>query len=263
MSLDRQSIEKRDFPIGRRGYDPEAVDAHLAAVAADVEELKLSAHRRSETLASSASDQIRTIIEAAESSAREIEAQAESEARAVRAEATEESTKTREDATTQARDYVGRVREATDGMLQRIEAMESELGQLIEALRTGAGRLTADLQLLESNFDEVRGSVSAPAPRFEPDTPATAANTAVAPQASTSTSASGLRPADRIVDDFQAPAATDDAGGADDTDDARLVALNMALDGTARDETEKYLETHFTLPDREALLDEVYASVGG
>ena len=27
MELDRQAIERKDFPIGRRGYDPDAVDA--------------------------------------------------------------------------------------------------------------------------------------------------------------------------------------------------------------------------------------------
>ena len=58
MVLDRQSIEKRDFPIGRRGYDPEAVDAHLAEVANEVDELKLSARRHTESLASSASKQV-------------------------------------------------------------------------------------------------------------------------------------------------------------------------------------------------------------
>ena len=40
MALDRQSIEKRDFPIGRRGYEPEAVDAHLARIAEEVEDLR-------------------------------------------------------------------------------------------------------------------------------------------------------------------------------------------------------------------------------
>ncbi len=40
MALDRMNIEKRDFPIGRRGYEPEAVDAHLAVVAVEVEALK-------------------------------------------------------------------------------------------------------------------------------------------------------------------------------------------------------------------------------
>ena len=39
MALDRQSIEKKDFPIGRHGYDPDAVDAHLRALAGEIEEL--------------------------------------------------------------------------------------------------------------------------------------------------------------------------------------------------------------------------------
>ena len=32
MALDRQSIEKKDFPIGRRGYDPEADAADYATI---------------------------------------------------------------------------------------------------------------------------------------------------------------------------------------------------------------------------------------
>ena len=51
MALDRQRIERKDFPIGRRGYDPDAVDAHLAALAGEVDELKRSSRRRTETLA--------------------------------------------------------------------------------------------------------------------------------------------------------------------------------------------------------------------
>ena len=49
VELDRQVIERRDFPIVRRGYDPASVDAHLRALAADVEELRLrSAEPREE-----------------------------------------------------------------------------------------------------------------------------------------------------------------------------------------------------------------------
>jgi DivIVA domain-containing protein len=44
---------------------------------------------------------------------------------------------------------------------------------------------------------------------------------------------------------------------------ARLIALNMALNGTPRDETARYLEQNFELDDQDALLDEVYARVGG
>src|SRR5579871_6461243 len=127
MSLERQSIEKKDFPIGRRGYDPDAVDSHLAKLADEVEELKLASRRRSETLASTASDQVRAIVEAAENSAAEIQRLAEDEARDIRAEAAEEAQSTREQATSQAREYVGKVSESTSVMLQRLDAMESEL----------------------------------------------------------------------------------------------------------------------------------------
>ena len=44
---------------------------------------------------------------------------------------------------------------------------------------------------------------------------------------------------------------------------ARLIALNMALNGTPRDETARYLAQNFELDDQDALLDEVYARVGG
>ena len=47
MPLDRQDIERRDFPIGRRGYEPEAVDEHLANVAEELETLQRQAQRRS------------------------------------------------------------------------------------------------------------------------------------------------------------------------------------------------------------------------
>ena len=44
---------------------------------------------------------------------------------------------------------------------------------------------------------------------------------------------------------------------------ARLIALNMALNGESREATDKYLAENFELEDRGTLLDEVYASVGG
>ena len=170
MALDRQSIEKKDFPIGRRGYDPEAVDDHLHALADEIDELKRSARRRSESLAAAASEQVRSIVEAAETSAADIQRQAEDEAREIRAEATNEAEATREHATSEARDYVGRVSESTSGMLERIDAMEAELAALTESLRTGSNRLNADLQLLEGNLTAVKNAV-VPRPQFEPEQP--------------------------------------------------------------------------------------------
>ncbi|MBA3305155.1 MAG: hypothetical protein H0U25_04430, partial [Thermoleophilaceae bacterium] len=52
-------------------------------------------------------------------------------------------------------------------------------------------------------------------------------------------------------------------GSGDGAEGARLIALNMALNGTPRDETSRYLEENFDLDDHETILDEVYARVGG
>jgi DivIVA domain-containing protein len=250
MALDRQSIEKRDFPIGRRGYDPAAVDAHLSEIASEVEELRLTARRHSESLASSASDQVRAIVEAAEASAAEILRQAETEAREIRAEAAQEAQAARTDATTQARDYVGRVSESTTVMLQRLNAMESELSGLIDGLRTGSNRLNADLQLLEGNFDSVRDAVGPRAQFSSEAEPSTAGPLA-----------SSVEEVEVVVEDVVVEEVVVEEPVAEDLEGARLVALNMALNGTPREETDRYLAENFTLDDRQLLLDEVYSSV--
>lgn len=276
MALERQSIEKKDFPIGRRGYDPDAVDAHLSALADEIDELKRTSRRRSETLASAASDQVRAIVEAAENSASEIQRQAEEEAAEIRAEAAGEATTTREQATDQARQYVGKVSESTAVMLQRLDAMESELSALIESLRTGSNRLNADLQLLEGNLAEVTEAVS-PRPRFERETEASAivseeALPAPSDEAEFETEAEAGdfeddADAEEIVYveeiEVEVEAGADGVDGGDDTEGARLIALNMALNGTPREETDRYLAENFQLADRLALLDEVYSSADG
>jgi DivIVA domain-containing protein len=256
VPLERQTIEKKDFPIGRRGYDPDAVDTHLAAIADEVDQLKSTSRRRTETLASTASSQVRAIVEAAESSAAEITRQAEDDAAEIRSDAVQEAAAARQQANSQARDYVGQVSESTSVMLQRLDAMESELGALLESLRTGSNRLTADLQLLEGNLDDVSGAI-APRPSFE---------------AERSSAARAPRGTDPDDDDLAAEpesgmaaeAAVASAGGVDDDiEGARLVALNMALNGTPREETDRYLAENFQLGDRARLLKEVYASVEG
>jgi DivIVA domain-containing protein len=265
VALDRQRIERKDFPIGRRGYDPDAVDAHLAALADEVDELKRSSRRRTETLAAAASEQVRAIVEAAESSAAEIQRQAEDEAQEIRTEASSEARATREQATSQAREYVGRVSESTNTMLGRLEAMESELGALIEALKTGGNRLNADLQLLENNLEEVRDAVN-PRPRFQPETTGAAFSApprrpAPDPDELVPEAESAKHQGDALVPATPAAAAGAPADGEDD-EDARLIALNMALNGSSREETERYLAENFRLRDQRGLLDEVYASVG-
>jgi hypothetical protein len=275
VALERQNIEKRDFPIGRRGYDPEAVDAHLSALAAEVEQLKLASRQaRPETVSSAASEQVRAILEAAEATAADLQRQAEDEAREIRAQAAADAQAARERATSQARDYVGRVSESAGVMLQRLDAMESEIGAVLEMLRSGGERLRSDLGLLDINLVDVREAVEV-RPRREPEADVAAVEFA------------GISSADSdeavVLATVEAPAVLEPAADpaavieiaraavaqpaeaaatvAEDDEGARLIALNMALNGTPRAETERYLADNFELSDRASLLDDVYASV--
>ena len=175
-------------------------------------------------------------------------------------------------------------------MLQRVDAMEQELTALIESLRTGANRLNADLSLLESNMDDLYKSAGGsrgepvqavaeqrevpapPAPRPVPTqaaapAPAPAAVAAPAPAAVEEDEAGDEEPPAAAAPPepaaVAAPAAGGDTADGGDVEGARLIALNMALNGQSRDETDKYLAENFDLADRQALLDEVYESVGG
>src|SRR2546421_6956918 len=101
MALDRQDIEKRDFPVGRRGYDPDAVDRHLRRIADEVQalqaELEAVASHKGDSLAAAASDQVGVIVEAAEASAAGI----------------------RQQASVEAREHVAKVSEAASALLRR------------------------------------------------------------------------------------------------------------------------------------------------
>ena len=57
--------------------------------------------------------------------------------------------------------------------------------------------------------------------------------------------------------------ASEDASEDEDLEGARLIALNMALNGNSREDIDRYLQENFDLSNRKALLDEVYESVEG
>lgn len=324
VSLDRQSIERKDFPVGSRGYDPEAVDAHLAAIADEVGEYKRAARRRADTLAAAASDQVRAIVEAAESSAADIQRQAEVQAQEIREEASSEAGAIRG----QAREYVTRVSDAADSMIGRLDAIENELRDLVDSLRNGGGRFRDELRVLENDLAELSTAV-APRARFEPEPPAAPAppepaiqepasdthdaqapsQAAFAAQPATEPDVHGAEPEGHAAEPAFPEAAelesvvgeppvaqSEPAGGepeppyefgaasavsaepeytydpdnpeplpeeTDETEGARLIALNMALNGTPRQETARYLSENFQLTNASGLLDEVYASVEG
>jgi len=217
--VDREDIQRADFPIGRRGYDTASVDAHLRRVADELERMR-EAPPRPATLSAGTSDQVRQILEAAERSAAEL----------------------RGDAGREASEHVERVGEAADGMLRRLDELQAELGSLLDGLRAGGERLADGLAELQAQVAEVGPVEAAP----EPEDFAAAAPAEVTEP-------------DPEPEPEEAEPVEEPAGSSGDEAGARIIALNMALGGTPREETAAYLDEHFALADPDALLDDVYA----
>jgi len=134
--VDRAGIERHDFPTGRRGYDPRAVDNHLRRVADEFEALRAP-------LSVGASEQVRLILEAAERGAVELRAKAGDE----------------------AGEHVARVAAAAEGMAARIAELEREL----EGVRRGAERLAAGLAELQAQVQGAGVAEPLPAPDGDSD----------------------------------------------------------------------------------------------
>ncbi|MBA2644847.1 MAG: hypothetical protein H0U80_05320, partial [Solirubrobacterales bacterium] len=207
----------------------------------------------------------------------------------LRQDAREEAERLRGDAGRQARDHVNRVAEVARGLLDRIEAMDRELGSLLDGLRAGTQRLSADLSLLQASVEEVREAAQPPSGIVEESESSGDADPGSSPAAATDEEAlldppgatitldEPALPPDPVGDDgSEVLAATDaflphespvaDAGGdehaAAERDGARMVALNMVLNGVTRDDTRHHIEQNFDIGDVEALLDDVYARAG-
>jgi DivIVA domain-containing protein len=232
--MDRPSIQRSDFPTVRRGYEPDAVDAHLRHVADEVEAL-----RSRGPVASAAGSQVQRILEAAEATADQLRA----------------------DAGEEAREHVHRVSTAARELLERLGAMHDELGAMMDRLREEAGRVSAELRTLERDVVELAPPAEEeeepepvaeepePEPEPEPKVPEE-------PVEGTAETAAGKARSKR------GRAKAEPQAKPDDEEAARLVALDMALAGTPRDETERYLAEHYTLADPGAILDDVYALAG-
>jgi DivIVA domain-containing protein len=209
VPLSRSSIQRSDFPTGRRGYDPAAVDAHLRALADQVEELQRGA---SQPVAAAASGQVQRIVEAAERTADQLRAEAGDE----------------------AREHVARVAAAAAELLERVDALNDDLGELMGRMREDAHRLSVELRSLEGEVAGFGGRAVAepgPEPELKPE-------------------AEPEPEPEPVVQDTARP---------EDEEAARLVALDMALGGQPREETERYLAEHYRLAEPDRLLDDVYA----
>jgi DivIVA domain-containing protein len=231
MGLERDDIERRDFPTSRRGYEPEAVDAHLRRVADEFDRLGRPAPAPPPPgLAAGASDHVRAILEAAEASAAELRAEAGAEARG----------------------HVERVEGAANEMVTRLGQLQGELDRLLGALKASASVLSEGLLDMRARVEEMGGTTEVPeVPTAGPSGPEAGAE--AEPPA-----AEEPEPVDEAAADEPAPAPTERST---DEEGARLAALDLALGGTPREEAERYLAEHFDLADPGALLDDVYARV--
>ena len=234
MPLDRTAIQRTDFPTSRRGYDPSAVDAHLRELADEVEGMNRAT---AGPVAAAASSQVQSIIEAAEAAAAQLRVEAREETEQLRTEAADEAERVRAEAGEDAREHVRHVSTAARELLERIGTLQEELGGFLGRLHDDAGRLSSELRALEHDVAELT-----PTQDDEPEPT--------------------LEPLQRERDeepDFEIELVPPtDTTRVDDEEAARLVALDMALGGSAREETEAYLAEHYQLSDADKLLDDVY-----
>lgn len=225
MELDRGRIEKRDFAASRKGYDRDQVDEHLRAIAEAVEALKVAPQQGS--VAGVAAERVEAIVAAAEASAREIEERASTDAREVR-----------ERAHADAAAHVKRAEDAADQLAARAAELQQQISEAVAqigALQAGVASMAGDL-----------GAPAAVATREPEPEPEPARDPEPEPEPV----------ALQAVRDPEPEAAQRAPEG------ARLIALNMALSGTPREETARYLRENYGLEDQDVLLDDVYARAG-
>ena len=185
-----------------------------------------------------AAERVRAVLEAAEQSAAGLRAEAaqEIDAQLERAE------------TVAAR------------LSERANQIERSLQALADSVREELSALKADLEELravgegvaEARTAAAAEAAAAPAPEPETERP---------PQPPTEP-----LPEPRPVPPEEPPPAPPEPAAGEATGDghegARVIALNMALNGSPREETARYLDENFELENPDALLDEVYARAG-
>src|SRR4051794_17011840 len=193
--------------------------------------------------------QVRDVLQSAEERAAEIRSQAEADAEAIR------------------RDAGG----AAARMLENVERLEDELEEYLtgffDSVRREIQGLASpeEIEAAAQRTQDVGPAADPDEPRFEPlpesQRPPEAEAEAEPPEASEKQPRRrrGLLRGRRSREEEQSVPIRDG-----DADDAHVMALNMALNGTPREETEGYLVHRFgQMPDLGAILDDVYGRVRG
>jgi hypothetical protein len=150
MAIDRQRIEKRDFPVAPQGYVREAVDAHLAAIA---EEASTAADVKPGTLAETAAARVRAIVGQAEARGAEIARQAELAAARRQADTEREQGRVREEAVQRTRSEVRDVATTLERIVLGLDEAERDVRSVIALLREQARGLAGELALVDREMD--------------------------------------------------------------------------------------------------------------
>ncbi len=258
MQLDRQSIERSDFTLVRRGYDPAAVSAHLQSLAAAVQELsqRAASAGAEPSLGTAAAAQVRGILEAAQTTAAEIEREAQQDAQRTREEAAGELDR--------ARAHVETLARAAAALLAQVQSLDGEVGALARSLRA-EGASQQDMSPGDAPLEDMSQPAPAAEDEREISLPAAVLSAEERLEAVLPGSGAAAGEEREAMPPGSAPATVEEPEAvpqrAEDLDGARLVALNMALSGEPREQTDRYLADSFQLSDRAKLLDEVYAAI--
>ena len=198
-----------------------------------------------QSAAAAAADRVRAVLEAAEQSAADL-----------RAEAAEE-----------IEGQLARAQAVAERLSGRADEIEKALQGLADSVRDELSALKADLEELRAVKEGIGAraeepAAAAPAPEAAPAEPAPAEPTPVEPALAEPAPAEPARAEPTPVEPAPAESAPAEPAPAG-AEGARVIALNMALNGSSREETARYLSENFALDDPDALLDEVYARVSG
>ena len=217
--------------------------------------------------AGDASQRVHSIVSAAEAEAAGLLRDAEREAELIRRDAQSEGDRIVDDARRRADELVAermqRLAELSDGIVERAEMLFDRMDAAGHVKRQLDGLLRSLGEVAETVARETDGRrpASRPAPQtrrspqtpppapVRPVAPAPPAPAAAVPPAPTPVPAPPVRRPEPVQTAPEPPRRVDGA---------RLVALQMAVAGSTREEVHEELQRAFRLPDPSSILDDVF-----
>jgi hypothetical protein len=249
---------------------------------------------RKQSAAATAAEKVRAIVEAAERSAAELEDAARAEAARIRADAERDADVRLGGArlvASRLADRAAELERQVAALRASIAALDADLRELRDAMPAAAPPETAAAVEGEpvarpvatddpDEVDETIAAAEAAAARGPdvteaagpdateargPDVTEAAGPDVTEPRGPDVTEAAGPDAGESLAADMGEAPSPDpgEAAAGGGSEGARVIALNMALGGTPREQTARYLAENFELEDPDALLDDVYSRAGG